>query len=249
MMRARLAAAAVLVATSGVAWAEPPRAEALAVGGVTVGFSVPAAATAVPSDALPRLEKELASVPGAKISAQRGFARSGDHGESMLVTCISAPADDWTPEFEPTLFDKVGDAMKSELSKRARWDSFVVSPAVGDGLVQYAPVGGEGSRETAAAGERAYADGRVALAFYEDGGPKALVCVALCEETAQAAARACPPLGKSLRLSGAIVQPPQPSVAARTLAAVARRPLSGVGVLVGLALMAIGVVVLARKPS
>lgn len=249
MTRTRLAVAAALLLVAPVAAADEPRGESMTVGGVKVDFLVPGGATPLDPKVLPQVEKDLGSVPGAKVSAQKGFARAGEHGDSVVVTCVTAPADNWTPELEPAVFDKIGEAMRVELAKRATWDRFAVSPPVADGKVQYAPLGGEGTREKAAAGHRAFVDGRVALGFYDDAGPKALVCVAVCEETTSPASRACPKLGASLRFSGALVDPPKPSAGARAVAAVARRPLAGAGLLVGLTLMAVGVVLLAKKPA
>ena len=75
------------------------RTEALG-GGATLEFVVPASASEVSPERLPKFE--VSGLPGARVALRRGFVDL--EGANVHVACVEAPSDRWAPGMEDVVF-------------------------------------------------------------------------------------------------------------------------------------------------
>jgi hypothetical protein len=259
-LRARLLALGLtLFAVSGVALADGAPATSSGpqswpvTTGVTIHVEPLAGATPMTDDALPVVD--LSQVAGAKIVLRKGVSRvntgpnAAQHPfDTLVAVCATAPSEHFSVELEPMVFSKLNDIVRADLSKGTTIDRFEEGQSTDQGGKTEETFSAQAHLDGLPPGDastpKKRADGRHSLAFV-DGGAEIVVCTVECAEMTADSARVCPAVVASSHLDGTFASPPSSSFFGRLGAAVLKKPLGGLGLLLGFALVLGGLVVAA----
>ena len=209
------------------------RTEALG-GGATLEFVVPASASEVSPERLPKFE--VSGLPGARVALRRGFVDL--EGANVHVACVEAPSDRWAPGMEDVVFgiaNGVAHRAMSERLKLERWDA---------GAIVFQNESFEQKVFGQAKSERSSVklSGKHVLGFE---GPKreVVLCSALCDEPRDH--DQCADILTHTRVDGLVAAPP-PSLVVQAVFFAAEKPWDAVGMAGMLGLLVVGFVLVKR---